>query len=125
MAWGSWLPRITPGSSGLLGIYAAVGYDVMSATNSSPQTTELFAGDRADTLWKYVKLGDVQVAAISFFGAVVAQKEEPGSWVWPVAGAMLTMLAMHAMYAHALTAGKGKAGKGPLAFSPGALWGRG
>lgn len=122
---GGWWPRVTPGASGLLGIYAAVGYDVMSATNSSPQTTELFAGDRADTLWKYVKLGDAQVAGISLFGALVAQKEAPGSWVWPVAGAMLTMLAMHMMYAHALESGKAKAGRGPAAFSVGALWGRG
>jgi hypothetical protein len=119
----SWLPRIAPGSSGLFGIYAAVGYDVMSATNSSPQTTELFAGDRAETLWKYVKLGDVQVCGLALFGALVAQQEEPGSWVWPVLGATATMLAMHAMYAHALAAGQAKAGRGGVLA--GALWGRG
>ena len=121
---GGWWPRVTPGSSGLLGIYAAVGYDVMSATNSSPQTTELFAGARADTLWKYVKLGDAQVVAIALFGAIVAQQEEPGSWIWPVAGAGLTMLAMHCMYAHALASGQANAGQRG-ALNAGALWGRG
>jgi len=44
----------------LFGVAADLVYNVFSATNSSPQTTELFAADRAATLWKYVKLGGVQ-----------------------------------------------------------------
>lgn len=82
------------------GIYAALAYDIMSATNSSPQTTELFASDRAATLMKYVKLGDIQALAFGIFGSFL-----DGS-IWPLAGALTGMAIMHGMYAHAVVAGK-------------------
>ena len=99
---------LRPGASGaaLFGIYAAVAYDVMSSTNSSPQTTELFAADRAVTLWKYVQMGDMQIAGFAVLGAVLAPA---GEWIWPVAGAALAGLIMHCMYAHALASGQAAA----------------
>jgi hypothetical protein len=96
------MPDLKGGSNAVqFGIYAALAYDVMSATNSSPQTTELFANDRADTLMKYVKLGDAQALAFGLFGSWIDK-----SW-WPLAGALTGMLIMHGMYAHALSAGQG------------------
>ena len=92
---------------------ADAAYNAYSATNSSPQTTELFAGDRADTLWKYVKLGHVQVAGIVGFAAFIASKQ--GLAWWPILGGGVVAIAMHGMYSHALNAGKGDAGKALLA----------
>ena len=83
---------------------ADAAYNAYSATNSSPQTTELFAGDRAHTLWKYVKLGHVQVAGIVGFAAFVANKQ--GLAMWPILGGGVVAIAMHGMYWHALQSGK-------------------
>lgn len=85
------------------GVYADLAYNVYSATNSSPQTTELFAGQRAETLWKYVKLGDAQVAALAGVGAYLAG---PSLWIYPVLGGAAVMVMMHLMYSHALKAGQ-------------------
>jgi len=85
---------------------ADAAYNAYSATNSSPQTTELFAGDRASTLWKYVKLGHVQVVGLIGFAAYVANKQ--GLAMWPILGGGAVAIAMHGMYWHALQAGKQK-----------------
>jgi hypothetical protein len=85
---------------------ADAAYNAYSATNSSPQTTELFAADRSHTLWKYVKLGHVQVAGIVGFAAFIANKQ--GLAMWPILGGGVVALAMHGMYAHALSSGKAK-----------------
>ena len=97
------------GAAGLFGIYADLAYNCYSATNSSPQTTELFAGERDKTLWKYVVLGDAQVVALAGIGFVVlsATGQKALRW-WPVIGAGLVAVAMHAMYWHALRAGRGQ-----------------
>ena len=95
------------------GVACDLTYTVFGATNSSPQTTELFAGDRADTLWKYVKLGHVQVAGIVGFAAFIASKQ--GLAWWPLLGGGVVAVAMHGMYSHALKSGKGDAGKALLA----------
>src|SRR5215472_9100872 len=87
----------------LFAVYLDAGYNIMSATNSSPQTTELFASDRADTLWKYVKLGHYQILGASVLGAVLAGK----FWIWPLIGGGAAIGVMHAMYSHALKAGGG------------------
>ena len=92
---------------------ADAAYNAYSATNSSPQTTELFAADREQTLMKYVKLGHVQVAAIVGFAAFIAHKQ--GLAMWPILGGGSVALAMHLMYGHALKAGKGDAGQALLA----------
>jgi hypothetical protein len=91
----------------LFGAYADLAYNTYSATNSSPQTTELFAGDREETLWKYVRLGDLQVAGLSGFGfLVLTASGQRGLRWWPIIGGGVVMVAMHAMYAHALKAGQ-------------------
>jgi hypothetical protein len=97
------------GSAGALdaiafGVAADLVYNVFSATNSSPQTTELFAGDRAGTLWKYVRLGGVQSAILI---AIMAYRGRTG---WAVFGGLLAGGFMWGMYAHALKAGGAKTG---------------
>lgn len=85
------------------GVAADLVYNIFSATNSSPQTTELFAGDRAHTLMKYVRLGGLQ--SIVLVGIMAAR----GRSVWPILGGGLAGAMMWFMYAHALQAGQGKA----------------
>jgi hypothetical protein len=86
-------------AAALFGIYADLAYNAYSATNSSPQTTELFAGERSDTLWKYVRLGGAQVLAIGVLGTVLARN------LWPLIGVVAVGAVMSALYAHALRAG--------------------
>jgi len=89
-------------AAGLFGIYADLAYNTYSATNSSPQTTELFAGERGQTLWKYVRIGHAQALVIGLFGSLLARR-----W-WPLVGTLVVGITMHGMYAHALKVGKRK-----------------
>ena len=85
----------------LFGVAADLVYNVFSATNSSPQTTELFAADRAATLWKYVKLGGVQSAVLI---GIMAARGGTDGW-WAVFGGGAAGVMMWLMYRHALRAG--------------------
>jgi len=87
-------------AAGLFGIYADLAYNTYSATNSSPQTTELFAGEREETLWKYVVMGHLQALAIGLFGSLLARR------VWPLIGTVTVGTLMHALYRHAVKAGR-------------------
>lgn len=92
------------------GVAASLVYTIYSSTNSSPQTTELFASDRSETLWKYVRMGGWQSALLVGIMAWRASAG-PGGWrhaVWPVLGGGLTGIIMWRMYDHALTAGDGQ-----------------
>lgn len=92
--------RTTDGPA--VAIYAAVVYDVISATNSSPQTTEINAKARASTLLKWVKLGLAQAAL--FIGiAIVA--EPPGKKWRPLLGGGLAGALLWGQYVHAKNAG--------------------
>jgi hypothetical protein len=93
---------IGPGAALLVGVYADLAFNLFSAMNSSPQTTELFADDRAETLWKYVKIADAAAVGFGLLGTLL-----DGTW-WPLAGALLVVGIMHWMYRHALSAGTGK-----------------
>lgn len=91
------------GVAGLFGIYADLAFNLYSATNSSPQTTELAANERAATLMKYVKIGDVGALGFGLMGSFMA-----GS-LMPLFGAALVAGIMHLLYRHALKSGQGKA----------------
>lgn len=82
----------------VIGIYAAVVYDVISATNSSPQTTEINAKARADTLMKWVHIGLAQAA---FFVAIGVLAEPSGKKWRPVVGGGLAMVMLYLQYRHA------------------------
>ena len=86
----------------VIGVYAAVVYDVISATNSSPQTTEINAKARSQTLMKWVKLGLAQAAL--FVGIGVAA--EPAGKKWrPLVGGGLASLLLWFQYVHAHRSG--------------------
>lgn len=88
------------GIAALFGIYADLAMNIASATNSSPQTTELFANDRSHTLWKWVKIGGVVAIGYGLFATIVS-----GSLV-PLLGVASVIAAMGFMYHKALQWGK-------------------
>lgn len=94
-----------------VGIYGALTYDVIAAACSSPQTTEINADKRADTLMKWVYLGITQAAIFTVIGASVEVKE--GNPVWPpILGSSLAASMMWASYIHAKQSGLEKGGVG-------------
>ena len=88
--------------AGVVAIYAALTYDIISATNSSPQTTEINASKRADTLMKWVKIGLVQAALFAVIGMVI---EQPGKRWRPLVGSGLAGGLLWFQYVHAREAG--------------------
>lgn len=75
-------------------------YEIIAAACSSPQTTEINASARADTLMKWVKLGLVQA------GLFVAVAWYVDGMRWPaLLGGALAGGLMWWSYAHALSAG--------------------
>jgi uncharacterized membrane protein HdeD (DUF308 family) len=89
------------GVAGLFGIYADLAMNIASATNSSPQTTELFAGQRSETLWKWVKIGGVVAIAFGLFGTIIS------GTVIPLLAVGSVILVMGVMYRYALKWGNG------------------
>jgi hypothetical protein len=87
------------------GVYAALTYDVISATNSSPQTTELNAAQRAETLMKWVRIGLLQAAGFALFGAWV-ESRTGGTPAAPLLGAGVAAVLLWAQYVHAKNAGQ-------------------
>jgi hypothetical protein len=85
-------------------VYAALTYDVISATNSSPQTTEINAQKRADTLMKWVKLGLAQAALFAGIGIVLEFASKRPVWP-PLLGSGLAGGLLWAQYIHAMNSG--------------------
>ena len=85
----------------LIGVWATFALDVFSTLNSSPQTTELFAGDRKDSLMHWVLIGDAVAIGGGAIGSVWSRKP------WPVIAAVVVALGMHLMYRHAVVRGNG------------------
>ena len=74
--------------------------DIIAAVNSSPQTTEINAKARAETLMKWVHLGLAQVALFVVIGAYV------GDDTWsPLVGGGVAAGLLYAQYVHAKKAG--------------------
>lgn len=86
----------------VVGVSAAVVYDVISATNSSPQTTEINAAARADTLMKWVHIG---IAQAILFVAIMIVAEPPGKKWRPMVGGGLAVILLYVQYLHAKKAG--------------------
>lgn len=93
------------GSVAVLGIYATFALDCYSTFCSSPQTTELNAEARADTLMKWVAIGGV-VAVAGAAGASIYS----GSLV-PLIGAGTITVIMWFMYVHAKNTGLANGGE--------------
>ena len=81
-------------------VAAGLVYEIIAAACSSPQTTEINASARSETLMKWVKVGLVQ-AFVFVAIAVYLDKSR-----WPAAaGGSLAAAMMWLSYKHALEAG--------------------
>lgn len=86
-------------------VSAGLVYEIIAAACSSPQTTEINAQARSETLMKWVKIGLIQAA---FFIAIAVMLDKDR---WPAAaGGGLAALAMWVSYTHAKEAGLKNAG---------------
>jgi|SRR5215467_2932415 len=95
------MPEINGGGPAVkVAVYAALTYDIISATNSSPQTTEINAAARADTLMKWVKIGLLQAAGFAIIGVVLDKERWP-----PALGAGLAGILLWFQYVHAKNSG--------------------
>lgn len=95
-----------PGDGVAFLVSAAVVYDIVAATNSSPQTTEINAAARADTLMKWVNIGTAQAV---LFVAVAAVFDEGHRWAILLGGFLAAVL-LYVQYMHAKSAGLANAG---------------
>jgi len=82
-------------------VSAGIVYEIIAAACSSPQTTEINASTRADTLMKWVHIGLVQSA---FFVAIAAWIDKDDA-VPIIAGGGLAAGIMYGSYWHAKRAG--------------------
>jgi hypothetical protein len=105
----------------VIGISAAVVYDVISATNSSPQTTEINAAARAPTLMKWVNIGLAQGALFVF---IMMLAEPPGKKWRPVIGGGLAGVLLWTQYVHAKNSGLKNPGPPTEQYSNGRASGR-
>jgi hypothetical protein len=87
-------------------VYATLMYDIISATNSSPQTTEINAQARAETLMKWVKLGLAQ----GFFFVAIGTILDKDRWP-PLLGGGLAAALLWFQYVHAKNTGLANADK--------------
>lgn len=85
-------------------VYAELVYTVISASCSSPQTTEINADTRAETLMKWVYIGLAQGAAFGLLGAILAKSGGYSPWP-PLVGAGIAMILLYGQYRHALASG--------------------
>ena len=86
----------------LVGVYGTFALDVFSTLNSSPQTTELFAGDRQDSLMHWVVVGDVVAVGGGLAASLVSGTP------WPLVATIMVVVGMHYAYSHAVKRGIGQ-----------------
>ncbi len=90
------------GSDGVAFLVAAgIVYEIIAAACSSPQTTEINAATRADTLMKWVHLGVGQAALFIVVAAVI----DKGHRTAILAGGGTAAALMYLQYDHAKRAG--------------------
>ncbi|SRR5260370_25759296 len=87
-----------------IAVYAALTYDIISATNSSPQTTEINASRRAKTLMKWVYIGLAQAILFGALGYYFETKSGRPGWP-PVLGVAIAGSMLWFQYDHAKRAG--------------------
>jgi hypothetical protein len=82
-------------------VSAGIVYEIIAAACSSPQTTEINASSRADTLMKWVHLGIAQAALFVAIAAWIdTQHRKP-----IIVGGVLAAGLMYGQYVHAKQAG--------------------
>jgi hypothetical protein len=82
-------------------VAAGIVYEIIAAACSSPQTAELNAKTRADTLMKWVNIGVAQ--SVVFIGAAAVIDKKHAKAI--IAGGGLAGVIMYASYIHARSAG--------------------
>ncbi len=82
-------------------VSAGIVYEIIAAACSSPQTTEINASSRADTLMKWVHLGIGQAALFVAVAAIIDRKHR----LEILAGGITAGVLMYVQYAHAKQAG--------------------
>ena len=82
-------------------VSAGIVYEIVAAACSSPQTAEINASSRADTLMKWVVIGLGQ--SVLFIG-VAAALDDQHRWAI-VAGGTTAAVIMWASYVHAMRSG--------------------
>jgi hypothetical protein len=82
-------------------VSAGIVYEIIAAACSSPQTTEINASTRADTLMKWVHLGIAQAAVFVLIAAALDNKRAPHI----IGGGLLAAGLMYGQYVHAKNAG--------------------
>jgi len=88
-------------------VSAGLVYEIIAAACSSPQTTEINAAARSDTLMKWVHLGLAQAALFVLIAAWLDKNH------WPaIVGGGLAGVLMYGQYAHAKKAGLRNGGPG-------------
>jgi hypothetical protein len=105
------IPDVFGGGNGdkavKVAVYATLMYDIISATNSSPQTTEINASRRASTLMKWVHIGLVQGALFVVIGMMLDEDRWP-----PLLGGGLAGTLLYIQYMYALKSGTERPGEG-------------
>ena len=93
----------------LFGVSVDATLTIFGATNSSPQTTHLFAKDRADTLMWYVWAGLIGTVIVVGIMAMGAFKDGGAKLAaWPILGGVISGGGMMWLYKHAVKSGGGK-----------------
>lgn len=81
-------------------VAAGLVYEIIAAACSSPQTMEINAAARADTLVKWVLIGEAQAALFVIIAALMDKKR------WPaLLGGFMAGMIMWVCYAHAKSCG--------------------
>ena len=97
------MPEVLGGQSDGIAFLVSAGivYEIVAASCSSPQTTEINASTRSETLMKWVNIGIGQAAAFVIAAAVIDKKHAS-----PIlAGGILAAVLMYVQYIHAKQAG--------------------
>jgi hypothetical protein len=87
----------------MFGVWATFALDVFSTLNSSPQTTELFARDRQDSLMHWVYVGDAVAVSGGLAWSLLSKNP------WPVVATVAVVVGMHCAYTHAVKRGQSQA----------------
>lgn len=82
-------------------VSAGIVYEIIAAACSSPQTAEINAAKRSDTLMKWVHVGIAQAAVFVAIAAAIDRKHRGAI----IAGGVLAAVLMYASYKHANAAG--------------------
>ena len=82
-------------------VSAGIVYEIVAAACSSPQTAEINAHSRADTLMKWVHIGMAQAVLFVIAAAIVDKRNSAAI----LAGGVVAGVLMYVSYVHARTAG--------------------